>query len=782
MRILSRSIFREVVTSSLLGTVLFTFVLFLQRVGKLFETLVRSSAPPKTVAQLFLLDIPFTFSFTIPLGVLVGVLITLNRMSADGEITAMRACGISSRKVVAPILTVAMIAMAITATSTLWLTPYSISTTYKIVNKLLAAQLTAEVQPRIFEEQFPNKILYVGDVLPGPVARWRNVFLADLTPAEERTNEGHDRSDEPRITVAQQAIAVPDVPRNLIQLTLLNQSSYEVGKDLTQYYRTEAPESATLLQATRPNEVHAKGYTEIDTIPLFRIAYHDPTLTREQRTEARLELQHRLSLPPACILLALLGIPLGVSTRKGGKSTAFVVTVSLAFVYWMGLIAMNGLAKQHKLPVEVAVWIPNAVFALMGLFLLIRLEKPGRRDWIATIRGGIDRIFSRFRGGAPAAHGARAIQKPRLRFPLLPQIFDTYVLGTFVFYFLLLLSSFVLMTLVYTFFELLNDIVRNQIPMSMVFRYLFFLTPKLIYDSTPISVLVAVLITFGVLTKHNEITAFKACGISMYRLAVPVMFVAALFSVGLFAFDHKILPESNRIQDGLRAVIKGRAPQTYLHPEHRWIFGENSRIFYYNYLDPLEKTMSGIRVYELDPKTFRIVRHISADKATWDPSLNKWVFVNGWERDWTSGKQERTYFLGETRTFDQITERPSWFLQEVLQEKQMNFQELASYIHTLKQSGVETIALQVQFYRKFSVPLFALIMSVISIPFAFLAGNRGAMAGVGISFVIAIAYWATDSIAQQLGDVSLLPAAAAAWAPDIVFALAGFYFFSRMRT
>src|SRR5579872_3043181 len=279
MRILSRSIFREVVTSSLLGTVLFTFVLFLQRVGKLFETLVRSSAPPKTVAQLFLLDIPFTFSFTIPLGVLVGVLITLNRMSADGEITAMRACGISSRKVVAPILTVAMIAMAITATSTLWLTPYSISTTYKIVNKLLAAQLTAEVQPRIFEEQFPNKILYVGDVLPGPVARWRNVFLADLTPAEERTNEGHDRSDEPRITVAQQAIAVPDVPRNLIQLTLLNQSSYEVGKDLTQYYRTEAPESATLLQATRPNEVHAKGYTEIDTIPLFRIAYHDPTLT-----------------------------------------------------------------------------------------------------------------------------------------------------------------------------------------------------------------------------------------------------------------------------------------------------------------------------------------------------------------------------------------------------------------------------------------------------------------------------------------------------------------------
>ena len=97
-------------------------------------------------------------------------------------------------------------------------------------------------------------------------------------------------------------------------------------------------------------------------------------------------------------------------------------------------------------------------------------------------------------------------------------------------------------------------------------------------------------------------------------------------------------------------------------------------------------------------------------------------------------------------------------------------------------SGVGTIALEVEFYRKFSVPLFALIMALISVPFAFLAGNRGAMAGVGISFGIAIAYWATNSISYQLGTVALLPAAAAAWAPDAVFALAGFYFFSRMRT
>ena len=159
MGLLYRAIFREVASSAVLGAILFTFVLFLQRVGKLFEILVRSTAPPATVAHLFALAIPFTFTFTLPLGVLVGVLIALSRMSSDGEITAMRAAGVPSRKVIAPVLTFATLATLVTAAATLWLTPYSTWRTYKILNQLVAAELTAEVQPRVFEENFPGSVL-----------------------------------------------------------------------------------------------------------------------------------------------------------------------------------------------------------------------------------------------------------------------------------------------------------------------------------------------------------------------------------------------------------------------------------------------------------------------------------------------------------------------------------------------------------------------------------------------------------------------------------------------
>jgi LPS export ABC transporter permease LptG/LPS export ABC transporter permease LptF len=787
MGLLFRAIFREVSKSSIFAATLFTFVLFLQRVGKLFEILVRSSAKTSTVGHLFALAVPFTFSFTLPLGVLAGVLIALSRMSADGEIIAMRAAGVPSRKVIPPVLTFASLAMLITAAASLWLTPYAAWRTHKILNQLVATELTSEVQPQVFDEGFPNRIVYISDVIPGSVTRWRNVFIADTTPAEEQKKTDHDRGEGPSVTVAASAIAVPDVARNQIQLALQNGATYDVGKDPADYYATSAPTGAQILEATKPSDVPTKGYTEIDTIPLYKLAYHDPKLDRDNVIQARIELHQRLALPPACFLLALIGISLGVSSRKGGKSGAFVLTVALAFVYWIGLIAANGLAKQHKLPVGIAMWIPNSIFALVGLLLILRIERPGDRDWYAAISGSVFGVWMRLRGKLPSAAAQVRSRSRGWRMFLIPQVVDRYVLRSFLFWFVLMLIGLVLMTHVYTFFDLLSDIVKNQIAMTRVFTYLFFLTPKLIFDLAPMSVLVAVLITFGILTKHNEITAMKASGVSLYRLAMPVLGAAMLMSGGLFAFAHYYVPDANRKQDAIRKEIKGKPVQTYLHPDRHWVFdpGSNNdpRVFYFKYIDGAQKVMLGPQVFELDPSNFRIHKHISAEKARWEPSLRTWVFENGWSRDDPGGRHEKfSNFSGQVATFAEVDERPDYFLQEVLQDQQMNYQQLAAYIRELQRSGIDTIALQVSFYRKFALPLFALVMALISVPFAFLAGNRGAMAGVGISFGIAIAYWTLGGLFEQLGDVNLLPATLAAWSPDLIFAMFGLYFFTRMRT
>jgi LPS export ABC transporter permease LptG len=292
-----------------------------------------------------------------------------------------------------------------------------------------------------------------------------------------------------------------------------------------------------------------------------------------------------------------------------------------------------------------------------------------------------------------------------------------------------------------------------------------------------------VLVVFGVMAKNNEVTAFKACGISVYRLAAPVLIGGLLLSGSLFAFDHYWLPAADRRQDQIYNEIKNKAPQTYLRPDHKWVYGLHDRVYYYKYFLQAENTMLGVNVYEIDPVHFRLTRQISAEKALWEPNLKKWVFENGWSRDF-KGDRVGAFdpFPGGTRTFNELEEKPEYFMKEKTQPLQMNFYELEAEIADLKQSGFPTIGLQVQLQKKFSTPLFALILAIVSVPFAFRGGNRGAMAGVFISFGIYIAYSSLDYLFEQVGNLSQLSPAVAAWSPDVIFTLVGLYFMARMRT
>lgn len=786
MRILSRAVFREVAASSLVGILLFTFVFFLQRLGngKMFELLLRSTATPETVGRLLALAIPPTLPFTVPVGVLVGVLIALSRMSSDNEVVAMRAAGVAGRKLVGPVLAFGFLGMLAAGAASLWLTPWSIRETIRISNELIATQLTAEIQPRVFEESFPNSVLYVGDVVAGPVVRWRRVFMADLRPAEQRKSGAVELGDAPPITIAEDAIAAPDAVNNRIQISMRNGSTHEVGKNPAEDYSTSFPRGEQTLEAQKRTEARAKSYSEIDTVPLYRML---AGLNHQSRIDARIELEQRLALPWGCLLLALAAIPLGLSTRKSGKSTAFVITVILAFLYYMGMITLIGLAREGAIPVSLAVWTPDAVFLIAGLFFLSRLERPGDFDPIGAIRTFFKRSVQSLRKRRDTGNGVSSqrglAHGGGRRLWLGPQIVDTYILNTFLFYFLLLLTSFVLMAEVFTFFELLSDIVKNRIPMWRVATYLFFLAPKLIYDSTPLSVLVAVLVTFGILSKNNEVTAFKACGVSLYRLAIPVLLASGVLSAGLFAFDHYYVPEANRKQDAIRAEIKDRPAQTYLRPDRKWIFGKGSRIYYYKFFEPENSVMVGVSVYELNPATFRLTRLITAERARWEPSLKTWVLQNGWMRRMDGIKVTAfESFDGRTATFPELDEPPSYFLKEVKQSQQMNFIELENYIAELRQSGLDTVKLQVQLQGKFSTPIFAFIMALLSVPFAFRTGSRGAMAGVGVSLGIAIAYWSLTKLFEQIGYLNQLPPNIAAWAPDAIFAVAGLWLLARLRT
>ena len=777
LRLLGRYVFREIFASALLGTLLATFVVFLRVVDPIFELLVRSnSAGTSIVFELFALAIPGVLPLTIPFGVLVGILIGLGRLAGDGEITAMRAAGVSSRRVIAPVLLFAALGAGLSFYVTLRLKPYCIKRYTELVNQLEKSQLNANITPRVFVENLnPNTILYVSDVKEGERALWKGIFVADVTPPENREAGMKEKASGPMITIAEQAVAVPDLKNNRIQLALRNYSTHEMGKD-SRSSDTLASSGDQALQASAPTQ------TALRSIGMTTRALLHYARSKSDWIESQIELHSRFVLPLACFMLAMVGIPLGIATRKGGKSAGYINAIAIAFFcYYLVYVSLQGIAKQKNLPLML--WIPNVAFFMVGSVLLSRMERPGDSNWWTEFRAALDRAFEWVKARFTAQGESRTYP---MRLPLLPQLIDTYILSTFLTYLALVVTSFVLLTLIYNFFELIGDMLRNNIALPTMFSYLFFLSPQLIYTLMPVGVLVAVLATFGVMSKNNEITAFRACGVSLYRLAVPVLVLSTLLSGGLFAFDFYYVAGANRKQDALRDQIKGRnTAQTYLRPDRKWIMGANSnRIFYYRFFDNSgqEAVMNEASIFELDTRPFRLSRQIFAKRALWRPSMKTWVFEDGWSCEY-NGAFCTNYAPFQVQTFKEITEAPDYFLKEALQDKQMNFLQLDRYIQDLERSGFEgTVKLKVRFYRKFSVPLFALIMAMIAIPFGFLVGNRGAMTGIGISIAIGMVYRGIDPLFEKLGDVSQLPPVMAAWAPDVVFSLAALYLLLRMRS
>lgn len=779
LRLLSRYVFREILTSAILGTLLATFIVFLRAADKLFAVLVNANnVSLSDVVQLFAWAMPPVLPLTIPFGVLVGILIGLGRMSGDGEITAMRAAGVSSRRVILPVLLFAAMGAGIAGYAALRLTPLSIRESTALFNKIAETQLSADIEPRVFVENFPNKIVYVGDVQPGPVAKWRPVFIADVTPPGQRAGGMKEKADGPLVVVAREAIAASDFKNNRIQLSLTDVATHEMGKDGVSnderdLHKTQALDaSPPELKALRPDSMNTGQLA----------AYRGPDWI-----EAKIELHKRFAFPVACIVLAMVGIPLGIATRKGGRSAGYVIAVFLGFfVYYLSFVSLISVAKQRTIPIPLAVWLPDIAFFIAGVIFLYRMERPGDRDVLSSVQALFAPAIRLFR-----LAGTKAEERPggaSWRLPLLPQIVDTYILSSFLFYIGVVLASLVSMILVYNFFELMGDSIRNKISLAKMFTYLFFLTPEMIYEQLPISILVGVLISLGVLSKQNEIAAFKACGVSLYRLAAPILVGSTLFSGALFAFDYLYVPAANLKQDALRDEIKGRV-QSWHRPDRKWIMGYGTRIYFYRYFDTTEGAMNDVYVFDLEPGTFRLQREIIASRANWDASQHTWVFANGWSCTFTGPncKEYRSFKadtpgVSQVITFPELTEPPEYFLKEPLQDKQMNFLQLDNYIRDLAHRGIPTTKLQVQFYRKFSVPLFGVIMAALAVPFGFMVGSRGAMTGIGVSLVIALGYQAINTLFEKLGNVNQLPPTMAAWSPDVVFGLVGLYFLLRMRS
>jgi LPS export ABC transporter permease LptF/LPS export ABC transporter permease LptG len=786
MRLLDRYIAREVASHSLLGLAVFTFVFFVPQLVRLMDLIVRHSSGSGTVALLFLCALPPVLGFTLPMSMLVGVLIGLGRLSADSEIVALHASGISMRRLLLPIGVLALATAVVTSLMTFWLSPVSIQTLHGLEQALLSSQAPFAVQPRVFDERFPGFVLYVQDV-EAAATHWRGVFLVSTGVAPGSA-----------ITIAADAtlVAAPGAAGEKDRLDL------HLGSGSTHEYDSHQPDRYS---------VTTFGQSDIPVDIASAVAGASPpelTLSEKSmsallgdgergRRDARVELQRRLAFPAACLVFALLGVPVGVRPRRGGRATGMILTLVLISGYYFLFVTGLHMAQQGAVAPWAGVWAANIAAGVIGLFFLRRVENIRKPN---ALIARIEPLFSRFSkaqrleseaapvpvtSNGPIGHTGKPIGIPQtmgagtaVGFPML---IDIYLLKHFFYYFGVLLAGFVVIFDAFTLFDLLGDIAKNHVPFSMVADFFRYLIPLMLYQLSPLATLMATLVTLAVLAKNNEVIACKASGISLYRLVLPLTLAGCLIAGGLFLLDDTFLPYANQRQDALRNQIKGRPAQTYFQPARQWIFGEGDKIYNYQVFDPDHQIFGGLNVFELDPETFQVRRRIFATRATWEPTQNTWALAGGWVRDFDGGQVKR-YAPFSVTSLPELTEPPSYFRREVRQSYQMNWRQLGQYIASLKQAGFDTSRLSVQWQKKFAFPLIAAIIVFLGAPFAFLVGTRGAIGGLAVAVGIGLVYWVTAALFEAMGSVGQLPPLLAGWAPDAIFGFLAVYFALKMPT
>jgi LPS export ABC transporter permease LptF/LPS export ABC transporter permease LptG len=788
MRLLDKYIGREVALHSLLGLAVFTSVLFVPLLVTLMDLIVRHSGGLPTIALLVLCTLSSVLVFTLPMSVLVGVLIGLGRMSADSEIVALHACGIGLRRLLRPVGIVALCVAGITSLMTFWLTPAALRQIDRLETRLLASEAPYAIQSRVFDERFPHLVLYVQEVVPGE-ARWNGVFLA-----------GSNGSGSTSITLSQYAQILRGPEPNQIQL--------HFGPGSTHEYDPRKPQSYILTNFSA-SDLSVDLSEVVAARPISQAIREQPTIAlmrdRGQNwTEARVELQRRFAFPFAALVFALLGVPIGVRPRRGGRAAGLILTIALIGGYYLIYVYGDHMAQQGRISPFVGVWAANLVTGILGLIFLRRIETVRNPSaigewfdahWFRWVRrrGSAKRSEARASNGAAVAGapptlsvvpagGYSARRTPRIHNAIgFPLLVDTYLLQRFFYYFLTLLAAFVLISDAFTLFDLLADITKNRISALVVLDYFRYLIPYMVYQLAPLAALVATLTTLAILAKNNEVVAFKASGISLYRLILPLALAGCLVSAGMFTLSETYLPEANTRQNELRNEIKGRPPQTYARPAQQWIFGENSKIYNYGLFDPNLNLLGKVTILELDPSTFSLKRQIYADRATWDPVQNAWVLTGGWLRDF-SGDRVNNYSTFKATSLSELTETPSYFERDIRPSDQMSWSQLGAYIASLRQAGFDTSQLRVRWYEKFSYPLIAAIVVLLGAPFAFLVGTRGAISGLAVAVGITIIYWASSALLESMGTAGLLPALLAGWSADVIFIFLAIYFSLRMPT
>jgi len=352
----------------------FTMVLILGRIMQLIDMMVNRGVSLLDVLTLIGSILPYFLVFIIPMAMLMAVLMAFLRMASDNEITAIKNAGVSLYQMLPSVAAMSLFSYFCTLLLSLYVLPWGIQSTQITLGKLLHANADIVMKEGVFNEVMGKTVIYMRRYAP------KEKLMEDILISDERDPQMKNT------IVARQGRLVPNIDGDVISLRLYDgvitrvdpnfQSSQIVS--FTRYDLNLPVPSYQRFQEENIDSMKPKAMNLAQLRKVIRMG--KPGSARHQM--ALMEYHRRFALPVACLVMALLGVSLGVQFSGTRKALGMVIALAVFFVYFILLSATKSLGEGNNVPVVVGTWTPNVLFGFAGIYMLIQTAHERRFEWV----------------------------------------------------------------------------------------------------------------------------------------------------------------------------------------------------------------------------------------------------------------------------------------------------------------------------------------------------------------------------------------------------------------
>lgn len=765
MKLTSRYVLQEILAPTAVAFTIYTGFMLIRGLVQFSDLLLQSSRPLRDIGFVLAFSAPHIVVLTLPIAFLLGILVGVGRLSQDSELIALRAAGVDLFSLYRPIASLAVLLTLITGIVMTLVVPRTNRILYGMKLQLSTFAIAQRIQPGVFSPEFGGLRIYVEEA-----------------SADRRTLEGlilADRSNPAegeRLTLARRGALELEEKEGRLWLRLEDAVTHHTAPDARGYNRASYRTQRVLLDDTNPQERFAKTRPDKQLREMTLSELIHRARTSADAALARLswvEVHKKFSFPAACLVFGLVGLPLGVVNRRGGRAAGFAVSTAIVLGYYVLYASGETQAVKGLVPPAFAMWLPNLLLVALGLFAMRRVRRDrslfeGRAlDAATAFLGG---LLPRRETAAPGPSGRQGDEAASPRVGVTRAwLVDRYVATRFLQLFVLVLASIISLYVLIEYLDISTHIARVRPPASAILGFFQAKLAPILVDVVPMAFAAAALITVAGLVRSSESTALLAHGISLIRSTASILVLAVVAGGALFLFAERVVPEAASEAERLRNVLLGKPPAASSDALRSYLKGDSGRFFSAETWDAGSSSVTGVAVFQVDPETLQLVRKSFGARGVIVPGKGIQL-EDGWTR--TFSETGGSLFLRQAGTvFIDAPEAGRTFQAGRADPRQMDSFELARFVRLRRQAGADVAAISTGLYQKSSVALTPLLLTLVGLPFAFRFGKRGAVAGIGVALLLALVYLVLDTALGKAGQTGSLPPLLAAWGTNLFFSL-----------